>query len=293
MQTNKIPTLLAGIDTIPTLPAIVGQVTATIACPKSSARDLMEIIAPDQALTLKILKIANSAFYGRVRRVGTLDQALMALGFDEVRNIVVSTAVFNSFRRLRATALFDPGKFWEHAFMCGLAGRIIAKKTDLSDGELFVAGLIHDIGKLAICMVLPQEFDMVIQMSGSSNPETSSAELQILGITHAEIGAQILKRWMLPQDLIEAVGYHHRPAAAPVQTAYPIVTHLADLLAHNPTVMDAPDGGQHGDGWLTTDIIDLARSHGILNGYDTLNKFAEELKAQKEAQVGILEIFLS
>jgi HD-like signal output (HDOD) protein len=293
MQTNKIATLLAGIDTIPTLPAIVGRVTATIACPKSSARDLTEIIAPDQALMLKILKIANSAFYGRVRKVGTLDQALMALGFDEVRNLVVSTAVFNSFRRLKATPLFDPGKFWEHAFVCGLAGRIIAKKSALSDGELFVTGLIHDIGKLAICMVLPQEFAMILELSGNSNLKTSSAELQILGITHAEMGAQLLKRWMLPQDLIDAVGYHHRPAAAPVPTAYPIVTHLADLLAHYVTAKDALDGGQSLDGRLTTDIMGLARSQGILMDQDTFNKLAEELEGQKEAQAGILEIFLS
>jgi HD-like signal output (HDOD) protein len=292
MQTSKITTLLAGIDTIPTLPAIVGRVTATIACPKSSARDLTEIIAPDQALMLKILKIANSAFYGRVRKVGTLDQALMALGFDEVRNIVVSTAVFNSFSRLKATPLYDPGKFWEHAFLCGLAGRIIAKKSALSDGELFVTGLIHDIGKLAICMLLPQEFAMILELSGS-NLKTSSAELQILGITHAEMGAQLLKRWMLPQDFINAVGYHHRPAEAPVLTAYPIVTHLADLLAHYVTAKDALDGGQSLDGWITTDIMDLARSQGILKDQDTFKKLAEELEAQKESQAGILEIFLS
>ena len=150
---NQIAVLLAGIDTIPTLPAIVGQVTQTIADPESSARDLMEIIYPDQALTLKILKIANSAFYGRVRETRTLEQALVVLGFDEIRNLVISTALFNNFRRLKVSSSFSMKKFWEHSFVCGLAARIIAKEMKLSEGDLFVAGLIHNIGKLAICFL--------------------------------------------------------------------------------------------------------------------------------------------
>lgn len=293
MQTNKITTLLAGIDTIPTLPAIVGRVTAIIADPDSSSRDLMETIAPDQALTLKILKIANSAFYGRMREAGTLEQALMVLGFEEIRNLVVSTAMFNNFRRLKATPLFDPGKFWTHAFVCGLAARIIAKATCLADGELFVAGLMHDIGKLVICMVLPREFSNIVEMAGNDHLRTSSAEVHVLGITHAEVGAYLVKRWMLPPDFVAAIGYHHWPAAAKAQTPYPIVLHLADLLAHIAAAKETPEGEQPRDGWLTTDIVNLARSQGILENQDTFNKFKEELEAQIEAQAGILEIFLS
>ena len=290
---NQIAVLLAGIDTIPTLPAIVGQVTQTIADPESSARDLMEIIYPDQALTLKILKIANSAFYGRVRETRTLEQALVVLGFDEIRNLVISTALFNNFRRLKVSSSFSMKKFWEHSFVCGLAARIIAKEMKLSEGDLFVAGLIHDIGKLAICMALPRDFSTIVRTAGTCNLRTAPAELEILGITHAEVGLQLSNRWMLPHDLVAAVGYHHRPAKAPVQTAYPLVIHVADLLAHNATAKEASNDNRPPNGLITPDLSDLAQAKGLVMDPDTVNKFTAELEAQIGAQAGILEIFLS
>jgi HD-like signal output (HDOD) protein len=293
MQTNRLTTLLTGIEAIPTLPATIGRVTKTIADPDSSARDLMQIIAPDQALTLNILKIANSAIYGRVRKVSTLEQATAVLGFEEIRNIVVSTVMFNNFSRLKAAPLFDLGKFWEHAFVCGLAARIIAKDNNLPAGDMFVAGLLHDIGKLAICMVLPKAFNKVVESAGNNNLKTSPAELKILGLSHAEVGAYLVKRWMLPQGLVTAVEYHHRPGAAFPQTAYPVVIHLADQLAHMVTTKEAPEGGQSRDNRLTPDIVSLARSQGTLENQDSFKKYAEELAVQKEAQAGILEVFLS
>ena len=290
---DQIAVLLAGINTIPTLPAIVGQVTQTIADPESSARDLMEIIFPDQALTLKILKIANSAFYGRVRETSTLEQALVVLGFNEIRNLVISTALFNNFRRLKVTSPFSMRKFWEHSFVCGLAARIIAKEMKLSDGELFVAGLIHDIGKLAICMVLPKDFSTIVRMAGAGNLKTTPAELEILSITHAEVGLLLTKRWMLPHDLVAAVGHHHRPATASAHTAYPLVIHLADLLAHNATAEETSNDLKSQDGLFTPAISGLAQTRGLVLHPDTVKKLTVELEAQLEAQAGILDIFLS
>jgi putative nucleotidyltransferase with HDIG domain len=291
---HHIAVLLAGIDTIPTLPAIVGQVTQTITDPQRSARDLMEIIYPDQALTLKILKAANAAFYGRVRETGTLEQALVILGFSQVRNLVMSTALFNNFQRLDVTPLFSMRKFWEHSFVCGLAARIIAKEMKLSDGELYVAGLLHDIGKLAICMVLPKEFSTIVTMAGTGNLKTAPAELDILGITHAEVGLRLAKRWMLPHNLVAAVGYHHRPASAPSHQAYPLVVHMADLLAHNATAKKTLNDHPSADGLLfTPDICDLALSAGLIIHPDTIQKFKTELDVQIDAQAGMLDIMLA
>lgn len=290
---HNIDALLAGIDTIPTLPAIVGQVTKTMADPKSSARDLMDIIRSDQSLTLKILKIANSTFYGRERKAGTLEQAFGILGFDEIRDLVTSTAVFNNFQRLKATPLFHAGKFWKHSFMCGLAARIIAREMKLSESDLYVAGLIHDMGKLAICMMLPQEFSTIVRMAGKDNLKTSSVELKILGITHAEVGLRLANRWMLPHDLAAAVGYHHRPAAAPARTTYPKVIHMADLLAHNAATKEAPVDKQSQDGLSTVEISNLAKSLWPVKDPDTAKKITAELDVQMKAHAGILEALLS
>jgi HD-like signal output (HDOD) protein len=290
---NNIDALLAGIDMIPTLPAIVGQVTKTMVDPESSARDVMEIIRPDQALTLKILKIANSAFYGRVREASTLEQALGVLGFDEIRDLVISTAVFNNFHNLKATPLYSAGKLWKHSFVCGLAARIIAREMKLSESELYVAGLIHDMGKLAICMVLPQEFSTIVRVAGKDNLKTTLAELKILGITHAEVGLRLANRWMLPHDLAAAVGYHHRPAAAPAQTIYPKVIHMADLLAHNATAKEAPVDKQSQDGLSTTGVSSLTKSLWPVKDPVRVKKITAELEVQMKAHAGILEALLS
>lgn len=290
---HNINILLADIDTLPTLPAIVGQVMQTIADPQSSAQDLMEVINPDQALTVKILKIANSAFYGRVRKTGTLEQALIVLGFEEVRNLVVSMAVFNNFRRLNAPPLFEVGKFWEHSFVCGLAARIIAEELKLPGGELFVAGLIHDIGKLAICMVVPQVFCKVLEADESKDLKTSVAEQHLLGVTHAEVGAVLAKRWMFPGDLVAGIGFHHRPAAGPAKTPYQMIVHLADLIAHMVSDADAPGDNLVHESWFEPEFVEKVQSCGLVWNPDTLRQIKTELEAQKESQAGILEIFLS
>jgi HD-like signal output (HDOD) protein len=289
MQNTKIATLCAGIQSFPTLPAIVSQVMGIIAKPESSAKDLMEVISPDQALTFKILKVANSAFYGRARAVATLDQALMVLGFEEIRNLVVSTAVFNNFQRIKTIPIISIHKFWEHSFLCGLAARIIAKETKAAGGELFVAGLVHDIGKLAICTVLPQEFQNVVAAAENNDLETFCAEQQILGITHAEIGMRIARRWMMPENLVAAIGYHHQPAMSESQTPYPIIIHLADRLSRRVGAMEVPAD----DCSIAPEIASLAQSHGISWHQEALNRFRKELETQKKKAAGILDIFLA
>jgi HD-like signal output (HDOD) protein len=152
---------------------------------------------------------------------------------------------------------------------------------------------MHDIGKLVVCMVLPDEFSNIVKKAGKGNLELYPFEQQILGITHDDIGARLVKRWMLPIDLITAVEYHHRPAGAPTQTAFPMVIHLADVLAHDATAMRAPDNTQTGKGLFPPDIINSAKSRGIQIHQETVEGFSTELEVQMEAQAGILEIFLS
>ncbi|NNF98432.1 MAG: HDOD domain-containing protein [Desulfobacteraceae bacterium] len=292
-NSKKIDKLTSGIDAIPTLPAIVGRVMEIIDDPESSAQDLMEVVNTDQAIASKILKIANSAFYGLVRKVGSLYHAVMVLGFDEVRNLVVSMTAFNSFRDLQSDGSFDFRRLWEHSFMCGLAARIIAGNMKISGGELFVAGLLHDIGKPAICMILPEAFDEVVKATGPQQMRTADAEKRILGTTHADVGKILVKKWMMPENIVDAVGFHHQPAKASDRSGFPIVVHLADLLAHLSSVTEYALDDQMKTELFARKTVKLAKSYNINWEKDTVIEHLNTLKAQKEAQSDILSVLFT
>ena len=150
MNPNVTVLLTEKIDSFPTLPTVVTRVMQVTADPKSSTKDLLAIISPDQSLTMSILKMANSAFFGLPREISSLQQALTILGFKEIQNLVLAKAVFNSFKNIQKNGPFNINKFWEHSFLCGLLSKIIANDIKKDNNEFFVAGLIHDIGKLII-----------------------------------------------------------------------------------------------------------------------------------------------
>lgn len=294
MDSDTISTLTARIDSFPTLPTVVAQVIEITANPESSARDLMGVIGPDQSLTATILKIANSAFFGLARGVSSLQQALTVLGFTEIRNVVLAKAVFSSFKNLRKDRQFDIGKFWEHSFLCGLAARTIATDLRGDSNELFVAGLIHDIGKLIVWMALPMEFYKIIDTAGSSKLMTFRAEKSILGVTHDELGMKLLTRWMFPENLVTAVGFHHRPQEAKRHSLFSLVVHISDLVAH---LSEVPDGGED-DTFLKEalshpEIIKMSRSHGLEWNSSAVEKLREKLARRKEEEAGALSLFLS
>jgi len=294
MDKEKITALTARIDNMPTLPAIVNQVLVITSDPESTAQQLLEVIEPDQSITVKILKVANSAFYSRAREISTLRQALMIIGFDEVRNLVLSSAVFNNFKKLKKMDGFDPKEFWRHSFTTGLAAKMIAGQLKLQAGSLFVAGLIHDIGKLALLTVLPADFIQTMKMTGNCGLENLTAEKHLLGLTHAEVGMRVLRRWMFPQHFVTAAGFHHDPVHADAQTIYPLVVHLADLLAH--TIVLSPDLGDHiitPEGCFSAEAAALARKYGI--GWDlaSIREQAARLKALVHEQAAVLDAFLA
>ena len=294
MDSDPISTLAARIDSFPTLPTVVAQVIEITANPESSARDLMGVIGPDQSLTATILKIANSAFFGLARGVSSLQQALTVLGFTEIRNVVLAKAVFSSFKNLRKDRQFDIGEFWEHSFLCGLVAKTIATDLRGDSNELFVAGLIHDIGKLIVWMTLPMEFYKIIDTTGSSKLMTCRAEKSILGVAHDELGMKLLKRWMFPENLVTAVGFHHRPQEAKRHSLFSLVVHLSDLVAH---VSEVPDGGED-DTFLKEalsdpEIIEMSRSHGLEWNASAVEKLREKLVRRKEEEAGTLSLFVS
>lgn len=220
------------IDAFPPLPATVATIISITDNPESSVRDLIQAILPDQSMCVAILKIANSALYGRSQKVSSLETAIMVLGFNEVRNIVLGRAVVTAFGAIFKTHKAAIDQFWDHSFTCGLAAKTIAEHLSLSSpGQFFAGGLIHDIGKLAMLLTFPDEYSPAEWLTGFSSTEKLLAERRAFSISHDEVGARLLKRWHFPETLLAAIGYHHTPKIAPKYKGFPLLIQLADLLS--------------------------------------------------------------
>ncbi len=290
MENTTISLITTRIDSFPTLPAVVTKVMQITADPDSSATDLMKVISLDQSLTTTILKMANSAFFGMSRKVTSLQVAVTVLGFKAIQNVVLARSVFDSFKAIGSEDQFDIRTFWEHSFVCGLSAKVIAAEFKGDKNDFFVAGLIHDIGKLVIYMALPIKFSGIIKMPGPSNLRTFDAEKEVLGITHDEIGMNLLSKWLFPEELIAAVGFHHRPHEAD-QSQLALVVHAADLLSHISDSQDDEESfAKLKEELFSPKIIELFQSHKIEWNESYLEKLQNELENIKEEEAGALRI---
>jgi HD-like signal output (HDOD) protein len=228
---RHIVAIKAQIEAFPALPATVGKVLAVTADPASSADDLISAILPDQSMCAAILKVANSAFFGIPREVSTLERAVVVLGYEEIRNIVIGKAIFAAFPKMSGKDHAKVHLLWEHAFACGLAAKIIGEDLQLSPSELFIAGLIHDIGRLAMFVVFPQEYPLLGELAQPGYGIVADEEERLFAIRHDQVGLQLAEKWLLPQQFAIAIGHHHNPREAPALRQYPLIVQVADTLA--------------------------------------------------------------
>jgi HD-like signal output (HDOD) protein len=231
MSTTHLIAITAQIDSFPALPTTVSKVLATSANPEATATDLMKAVITDQSMCATILKVANSVLFGMPRKVSTIERAVVVLGHDEIRNIAIGKALFSSFPKLAPEYQATVSLFWEHAFTCGLAAKIIAEHFHFSASEFFIAGLIHDIGKLAMFTTFPSEYPLLREVSNPTHFFQDGNEASQFGIDHNEVGKRLVDRWMLPKKLVMAVGFHHRPEQAPEHINHPLIVQVADILS--------------------------------------------------------------
>ncbi|MEA3224267.1 MAG: HDOD domain-containing protein [Thermodesulfobacteriota bacterium] len=227
---DHILQLLSRATDILTLPAVIHRVLEITSDRNSSAADLTNIIEGDPALTVKILSVANSAYYGFMRKVSTVSHAVVVLGFHEIQNIVLSMSVIKLFDR-RGSVFRE--KLWRHSFSVGVATRMIANYLKLKmDGKYFVGGLLHDIGKIFLDQYVPDVYNKLLtEMDLEDNIYTyHKLEESFCGMTHAEIGGKLLSSWTFPSDIIEAVAFHHSPGLSKEDPAFVACVHLADII---------------------------------------------------------------
>ena len=294
MSSHAASALIARIKSMPTLPTVALRVLEVTADPDSSANDLMRIISPDVSLTTKILKIANSPFYGLTKEISSLQHAVTVLGFKEIRNLVISTVAFESFKNLKQNGEFNINRFWRHSFYCALAAKIIAVDLKNGSNELFVAGLVHDIGKLAMYITFPNEFKMQTEIMSPLKIKYTAFETEkdIFGMTHDEVGMKLLEKWMFPKSLITAVGFHHRPQEADKKSNFPIIVHVADILTH---VYEMQVEGEEEDSFedelFYNDAIHLSRSFGINWDVSDLRRYQQSLEESIRREANTIKLF--
>lgn len=231
MSNSNLIAITTQLNSFPALPTTVTKVLAVTANPESTAADLMNAVISDQSMCATILKIANSVLFGMPREVASIERAVIVLGQQEIRNIVIGKAIFSSFPKVSSDAWPTIKLFWEHALTCGLAAKIIAEQYRFSTSEYFIAGLIHDIGKLAMFTTFPDDYPLLKEFSSPIHFLEESSETAEFGISHNEVGRRLADRWMLPRSLVMAVGFHHRPLEAPKHVTFPLVVQVADILS--------------------------------------------------------------
>jgi HD-like signal output (HDOD) protein len=202
---------LAEIQEISTMPHVMTRIMEIITDERSSASDLAEEISKDRSLTAKILKIVNSAYYGFYREIDKVSDAVVVLGFNEIRRLSLAISVLDIFR---GTSEGYRLMSWNHAFICAAMCDILAQKQGLQDSGAFTAGLLHDIGKSVLDQYFSDMFTKIQTCMYERSLKAHEAENLLYDFDHADIGYWLSERWNLPVGLSEAIHYHHRPEAA-------------------------------------------------------------------------------
>ncbi len=231
MKKGSLARIIGRIDDLPTLPRTVMKITELVNNPKSSAKELAGVITDDQVLTARLLRLVNSSFYGFPHKVSTVTNAIVLLGFDAIRNLLLTTSVFDVFSKKNPEASALQERMWDHSLGCAVGAKVIGGflRNDKLE-ELFVAGLLHDIGKTVEMLYFPDEYEKIAAMVEKTNILMVTAEEHVLGYNHTLIGKLLAGRWNLPAKLIAAIANHHRPEIAGQHKIEASVVHLADIL---------------------------------------------------------------
>jgi len=208
---HLVDELFERINSVSSLPAAVMHILAVTADPQSEAADLLEAVEGDPAIAARILRIVNSSFYPLQRSVGDLKTAITLLGFMEIRNLALTACVSNLFGSGGRHGGYSRQGLWRHSTGVGAAARLIARNRGRpSAGEAYLAGLLHDLGLILIDQHLHGPFCKLLDHLGPDTP-TCAAELTVLGFDHTELGSHIARRWQFPDEVTDAIRFHHEP----------------------------------------------------------------------------------
>lgn len=242
---------ISRMDSLPSLPTLYAKIMAEVQSADASIQGVGKIIARDVGMTTKVLQLVNSSFFGLVRHIADPVHAVNLLGLDTIKALVLTVEVFSTFKNDVLPLAFVE-RLWHHSLFCGELARRIASQENIPKNAVddsYMAGLLHDVGKLVLATNLPGEYRQVLARMEEQEASSADAESGIFGATHAEVGAYLLGLWGLPEPIVEAVLYHHFPESFATDDFVPLSTVVAaDRLAHNaPLQQDPQNTASQGD----------------------------------------------
>lgn len=232
---NKVKTIVSNIRNLPTPPIVFNQIQKVINDPNVSANNIASILAEDPAMSVKVLKLTNSAFYGLTREIEVVREAVVIVGMEAVKNLVLSASVLDMFKSDELDQDFQE-RFWRHSLATAVCCRLLARRLrdrGMIDADAaFSAGLLHDVGKMVICCFLPDEYKKFSEFrKENSSLEDIELENQALGYNHAGIGGFLTEQWKLPSKLRDAISNHHSPSESEEEGPMAYFVGVADYIA--------------------------------------------------------------
>ncbi|HMB32099.1 MAG TPA: HDOD domain-containing protein, partial [Desulfohalobiaceae bacterium] len=224
-----------------TLPDIYYRVIEAIHDPNRSIADISDIVGKDPALSAKVLQLVNSSFYSLLQEVDTLTRSLALIGTNQLMTIVTGVSVVSIFKNI-SSRLLNMRLFWEHSVACGIVARLLANYLPgvVNSERYFVAGLLHDLGRLIMVQTIPEEYSVIFDQSDKQNQNLSQLEEHKFGFDHAQVGAFLAEKWNLPLSLEKMIRYHHQPAEQS-QNLDPMIVYMANLIV---TGLDIGSSGE-------------------------------------------------
>jgi HD-like signal output (HDOD) protein len=214
---------------LPAMPHIAAQVMEKLSSPNATPKDIHQLLTKDQGLAARVLKVANSPYYGASRSISSLRDAILFMGFDSIRSLVMTAVMKGMFS---ATSLAEK-LLWEHSIGCGVAARRIGVEVDFSGSEeAFLAGLMHDIGKAVLFLRIPAKMRDIMQEVYNSGTDFAEVEQQMLGFTHAQVGQMVADKWRFAIDIEDAIAHHHSPDQARSARQLSHIVALGNALCH-------------------------------------------------------------
>jgi putative nucleotidyltransferase with HDIG domain len=243
---NKVQVVVSNIRNLPTPPIVFNQIQKAINDPNVSAAQIASILSEDPAMSVKVLKLTNSAFYGLSREVDSVKQAVVIIGLEAIKNLVLSASVLDMFKGKHIDQEYQE-RFWRHSLATGICARLIARRIQtrgmVDPDTAFSSGLLHDVGKMVLSCHLPAEHKAFME-ARASDPATMDWELEnkVLGFNHAQVGGFLATTWNLPEKLANSITYHHVPAEQGLSDPIASFIHVANHIAKETFRDDAGSG---------------------------------------------------
>ncbi len=237
-MTETFEEIALELNELPTLPMVVSKVLKLLGDPGSSVVDIEKIVSNDQAVAGKILKVANSAYYGFRSKVVTIRHATVLLGFGMVRTLCLGIGVFHVFDNRELSKILNVERFWEHCIAVATASRMVWEDGgNKEDESVFLAGLLHDVGKTTLISVKPAEYVKVLRKARKDKKPLIEVEREFFGGDHAKLGGMLCRQWNFASELTVPISRHHRPMAADEQFRNRAATvHLADYICRRADI---------------------------------------------------------